>query len=53
MTFNQWCCRYNFTPHARIPLEAIWNALAGGGKTPRECSNLLDELCECFKERRQ
>lgn len=51
MTFNQWCSRYSFSPHARIPVEAIWNALIAGGKSPAQCAELLNDLFDSFRER--
>jgi hypothetical protein len=44
MTFNQWCSRYNFSTHSKISVEAIWNALIEGGKTPAQCAKLLNDL---------
>ncbi len=49
MTFNQWCSGKRFDPHTRIALEAVWNALFGGGATPARCASLLDDLLEAFR----
>lgn len=53
MTFNQFCAGYRFTPHSRISLEAVWNALIEGGCEPPQCKHLLEELLEDFRERGQ
>lgn len=50
MTFNQWCAGKRIDPHARIALEAIWNAMSGEKRQPTECRCLLDDLLESFWE---
>lgn len=49
MTFNQWCAGRRFRSHTRIAVEAVWNALIGGGMKPVECGRLLDDLFESIE----
>jgi len=50
MTFGQWCAGKRVDPHSRLSFEAVWDALISGGKSPRECGALLDDVFECVAD---
>lgn len=48
MTFNQFCAGKRFDIQSRIALEAIWNALIGGGAVPAQAKHLLEDMLDCL-----
>jgi hypothetical protein len=53
MDFLKWCAGKNFSPHPKIALQEMWQALAAARVEPAEIRRLMDGLHESFKERRQ
>lgn len=52
MTFAQWAASKHFkTTPGRLAVEAIWNALIGGGYSPSQVSIMLVDLLDNFRER--
>ena len=46
MTFNQFCAGKCFDTQSRIALEAVWNALIGGGTTPAQAKHILEDMLD-------